>query len=442
MKLLRISAAVLLAACLAAGCEKGGETRTSTEGSAEETGTTVKDEPVTEPAGITVDPAVTYQTWDGFGAMNLGTDWTKNTDWTGSDAKALLRDMGLNLMRIRIPYDESRWEALAQACSEIYSEYAPGILATPWSMPASMKTPEQTQARKDGVTSSLRPECYGDYAAYLERFAAYMKAHGAPLAAISVQNEPDYAAEYDGCLWSAAQHLDFVKNYGHLVKSAPLATAESFSSRQEFYDYVLEDDTACGNIAIVAGHLYGTVPKAYPAAAEKGKRLWMTEHLLNDSWSDGTDHWDETLSMAAEMIGCMECGWNAYFWWYGCRYYSLVGDDTEGTARGQILPRGYAYSQFSRYIQPGDVRVRSSVDGTESLLATAFEGNGSLKVVLLNTGSTLKEVTLDSGKETGSVSGTYSSSSAKSAGLTFSSKSPRSIIFTLPARSVATVTVR
>ena len=68
-------------------------------------------------------------------------------------------------------------------------------------------------------------------------------------------------------IWSAAQHLDFVKNYGHLVKSAPLATAESFSSRQEFYDYVLEDETACGNIAIVAGHLYGTVPKAYPAAA-------------------------------------------------------------------------------------------------------------------------------------------------------------------------------
>ena len=126
----------------------------------------------------------------------------------------------------------------------------------------------------------------------------------------------------------------------------------------------------------------------------------------------------------------------------GCEKGGETVVSTEGTARGQILPRGYAYSQFSRYIQPGDVRVRSSVDGTESLLATAFEGNGSLKVVLLNTGSTLKEVTLDSGKETGSVSGTYSSSSAKSAGLTFSSKSPRSIIFTLPARSVATVTVR
>ena len=392
-----------------------------------------------ENAQVSVDPDRVFQSWDGFGAMNLGTDWRQNDDWTEADRRALLGDMGLAIMRIRIPYDESRWEALAADCSAIYRKYGTKILATPWSMPAKMKSPEQIPARKDGVTTSLKPECYEEYARYLERFAAFMKAHGAPLAAISVQNEPDYAPEYDGCLWSAAEHLRFVRDYGRLIQSAPLATAESFSARQAFYNPVLEDDAACANLAIVAGHLYGTQPQPYPLAAEKGKRLWMTEHLLNESWTEGTDHWSETLEMLQEIHDCLEYGWNAYIWWYGCRYYSLVGDGDEGTERGQILPRGYAYAQYSAYIRPGDVRVSSSVEGPEDLLCTAFKGTGGqLKIVLVNRGRSLKHITMNTG---GTASATYTSRSANVARLEVSAEEGE-VTFALPGESIGTVLIQ
>lgn len=392
-----------------------------------------------EAAQVSVDPSQAFQSWDGFGAMNLGNNWNLNLDWTEADASALLGDMGLSIMRIRIPYDESRWEALAAGCKTLYDQYGVKILATPWSMPAKMKTPEQTQAKKDGLTSSLKAECYEEYARYLERFAAFMKGHGAPLAAISVQNEPDYAPEYDGCVWSAAQHLSFVRDYGHLIQSAPLVTAESFSARQDFYRPVLEDDTACANLAIVGGHLYGTQPQPFPLAAEKGKRLWMTEHLLNESWTQGTDHWRETLTMLKEIHDCLECGWNAYIWWYGCRYYSLVGDGDEDTRRGQILPRGYAYAQFSAYIRPGDVRVSSAVEGPEDLLCTAFKGaDGGLRIVLVNLGRTRKHITLNT---SGIASATYTSRNANVAHLEVAEDAGK-IKLALPGESIGTVLIQ
>ena len=387
---------------------------------------------------VKVDDGATYQSWDGFGAMNLGTDWKRTTDWSESEADVLLGDMGISIMRIRIPYDDSRWRALADECSYAYRKYGTRILATPWSMPKDMKTPQQTEAKKDGVTSSLMPECYERYALYLERFATFMKDHGAPLAAISVQNEPDYAATYDGCVWSAAQHLSFIRDYGHLIKSADLVTGESMNFRQSFYQPVLQDAKACGNIDIVGGHLYGAVPVTFSLAAEKGKRIWMTEHLLNDSWEDGTEPWEETLQMLSEIHGCITSGWNAYIWWYGCRYYSLVGDGDGGTVRGKILQRGYAYSQYSKFIRPGDVRLGVTVLSPDNLLACAFKGEDGCKVVLVNTGKALQEITL-AGVSSAHASATYTSREANVADLPLEVSGSSVLKFSIPGESVATV---
>ena len=392
-----------------------------------------------EQVSVSVNPGEIFQSWDGFGAMNLGTNWKLNTFWTEDDASALLGDMGLTIMRIRIPSDESRWEAIAADCSAIYSKYGTKILATPWSMPTRMKTPAQLEAKKDGVTSSLKSECYEEYARYLERFAALMKEKGAPVEAISIQNEPDYAAGYDGCIWSAEQHLDFIRDYGHLIQSAALVTAESFSSRQAFYAPALEDETACGNIDIVGGHLYGATPSVFDLAVQKGKRLWMTEHLLNDSWTKGTDHWEETLDMLAEINQCIACGWNAYIWWYGCRYYSLVGDGEEGTTRSKILPRGYAYAHYSKYIRPGDVHIGAS-SGSESLLCTAFQGGEGLSIVLVNTDKTMKELTLDAGVTVASADAIYTSRDANFAKLPTSADGS-AVKLNLPGESVATLLI-
>jgi len=55
----------------------------------------------------------------------------------------------------------------------------------------------------------------------------------------------------------------------------------------------------------------------------------------------------------------MSFNWNAYVWWYIRRYYSYLGDGEKGTTRGQILKRGFAMSQFSKFIRPGYIRVNA-----------------------------------------------------------------------------------
>ncbi|MCR5519272.1 MAG: hypothetical protein K6F21_02975, partial [Bacteroidales bacterium] len=352
-------------------------------------------------ASVSINPSKTFQKWDGFGAMNLGANWGKAIDWSESETDTFMKDMGLNLMRIRIPYDENAWSGLVAGCKYAVDKYGAHILASPWTMPARMKTPEQLEASKNGITSSLKPECYAEYAAYLQKFVDYMKNAGAPIYAISIQNEPDWTATYEGCIWSAEQHLDFVKNYGDKIDGALLMTGESMGSKHSFYDPVLNDATACENIDIVGGHLYGVSPEPYSLAGQKGKSLWMTEHLLNESWTANTSHWYETLDMLKEIHNCLVNGWNAYIWWYGIRYYSLLGDGEKNTSRGAILPRGNAFAHYSSAIRPGDVRIECTSKDADGLLACAFKGeNGRISVILLNSGnSRFSDLKLDFGQK-------------------------------------------
>jgi len=341
-------------------------------------------EPVS--AKVSVSPSVTYQTWEGFGAMNLGSNWGRHIDWTDADADVLFGTMGLNIMRIRIPYDESDWKTVLDGCKYAYQKYGAVILATPWTMPIYMKTPQQVEASKNGVTSSLNPDHYEEYARYLEKFAAYMKAGGVPVHAVSVQNEPDWTATYEGCIWTAEQHLAFLKDYGHLVTSALLMSGESMGTKHAFYDPALKDAGACANLDIVGGHLYGVKPQSYTLASEKGKPLWMTEHLLNESWNNNGSHWAETMEMLSEINACLVSGWNAYIWWYAKRFYSFLGDGEQGTSKGELLVRGKAYAQYSAHIRPGDVRVKTQVENADGILACAFKGgDGRISLVLLNT---------------------------------------------------------
>jgi len=398
-----------------------------------------------EPVKVTVtaEPTATFQTWDGFGAMNLGANWGKALDWSQSETDSFMGTLGLSIMRVRIPYNESSWGDLVEGCKYAIDKHGAIILASPWTMPAAMKEPQQLEAKSSsGVTSSLKRECYEEYALYLERFCAFMRDKGAPVYAVSIQNEPDWAATYEGCLWSADEHLAFVRDYGHLITSAKLVTGESMGFNHSFYDPALKDEKARANIDIVGGHLYGSVPRSYSLASDNGKPIWMTEHLLNDSWSKNTSHWAETMDMLKEIHGCLVNGWNAYIWWYGRRYYSLIGDGEQGTSKGEILQRGKAFGQYSAHIRPGDTRIGVKIDGAEGLSASGFKNSeGRMTIVILNpSAEPFPGLRIEAGKSFSSAEGSYTTEN-KSGSLALS-KSGQILTLDLPASSVATIDIR
>ena len=64
------------------------------------------------------------------------------------------------------------------------------------------------------IKGKLIADSAAAYAKYLNDFAIYMAANGAPLYSVSVQNEPDWEPDYEGCVWTATEMRDFLKNQG------------------------------------------------------------------------------------------------------------------------------------------------------------------------------------------------------------------------------------
>src|SRR5690606_7387268 len=249
------------------------------------------------------------------------------------------------------------------------------ILASPWTPPSEMKS------SNSNLHGHLLPEKYPDYVKHLNDFIACMKDKGITIEAVSIQNEPDWSPEYDGCEWSAEQILDFVKNHAVAINAKVLA-AEAVNFKKMYTDPVLNDPIAVNNLDVVGGHLYGGGLVDYPLARAKGKEIWMTEHLLNEV-NDGMG-WDQALVFAKELNDCMEANFNAYFWWYLKRYYSMLGDGEKGTTAGAVLKRGYVMSHYAKYAT-GRQRVDvSKIENRKQVYITAYQGANDISLIIVN----------------------------------------------------------
>ena len=329
----------------------------------------------------------TAQVIRGYGAANIVgwrpdmTNFEINEAFGTNDGQ-----LGFSILRIRIPPVKNQWSSYVPTAKMAY-DMGVKIIASPWSPPASMKTNNST------VAGSLMVGEYSAYAAWLKSFANYMASNGAPLYAISVQNEPDINVSYESCDWSPDQMLQFVKEYGDSVGTRLMAP-ESFQFRRQMSDPLLNDSTAASHLNIVAGHIYGGGLSKYPLAEQKGKEVWMTEHIT-DSQDPGNE-WPLSLDVGTEMQNVMKADMSAYVFWYIVRFYGPIGDGTNGTRAGAITKRGYVMSQFSRFIRPGYVRVHATGPYGRSyagVIVTAYkDSSNKVVIVATNPNSSSKQV--------------------------------------------------
>jgi O-glycosyl hydrolase len=242
------------------------------------------------------------------------------------------------------------------------------ILASPWTAPAAWKT---NNSRVGG--GKLRTDYYDDYANHLNSYVQYMRDQGVPVDVTSVQNEPDWHPDYDSMDWSGAELRDWLKAQGAKVQNTKLMVAEAVNLNYSYTDPTLNDAAARNSIGYIGGHLYGTEDsgrlKSYPLADQHGKPVWMTEWNFHEADGSGSNIWgnpanqavwNETLDDIMRTVHrSMEANWTAYVWWYGKRYYSFIGDGEAafGTTAGAPLKRGYAFSQYSKFVRPGYQRV-------------------------------------------------------------------------------------
>ncbi|MCW0483283.1 glycoside hydrolase [Gaoshiqia sediminis] len=400
-----------------------------------------------QPIKVTFDPNTTYQTISGFGGANMiwGTDYLTESELdlafgTGDTG------MGLSIYRVRLSSSKNDWEGLVNSVKGANQRGAT-VLASPWSPPAEWKSNNSTSGG-----GYLLPEHYADFANYINEFIQFMADRGATVDVVSIQNEPDWQVTYEGCEYTFTEMFNFVKNHAGTIQGAKVLAAESLNSNHAYTDLMMNDALANENLDIVGGHLYGSGLAKYPLAEQKGKEIWMTEHLLNlnsgnnpANWTENTDVttiWNETMEMVKEIQTCMSYNWNAYIWWYIRRYYSFLGDGERGTSRGQILKRGYAMSQFSKFIRPGYVRIKTQIENsTTGLMITAFEGENEVVAVIVNPNSSaVPGVTLQA-PSTGASAVAYTTSEFVNRKMEPLTAENDRFLLEVPANSVTTVVI-
>jgi glucuronoarabinoxylan endo-1,4-beta-xylanase len=302
----------------------------------------------------------------GFGAANI-LPW--RPDMTAGQVQTAFGagqgQLGFTILRLRVPYTDDVNDFSAQVSTAALAQSLGAIVfASPWTPPPALKSSNNI------VAGTLNDSSYAAYAAHLKGFADYMAGNGAPLYAVSLQNEPDAAVTYESCTWNATQFLNFMK-----YNAASIGTRVMMPESQNFVhglsDSTLNDSAASSHVSIIGGHIYGGGLGPYPLAVSKGKEVWMTEHLVLDTT------WAGVLGTGMEIQNCMNAGMHAYLWWYLVRYYGPIDED------GSVTKRGFVMSQFARFVRPGYYRIACSAVPQRNIYVSSYKDPASSRVVII-----------------------------------------------------------
>ena len=277
--------------------------------------------------------------------------------------------------------------------------------ASPWSPPAFMKT-NKSMLRG----GSLLPEYYQAWANYFIKFIQSYEAEGLPVWGVTIQNEPMATQRWESCIYTAEQERDFLKN--HLGPS--LARAGLGDKKVVVWDHnrdlithranTIFDDPEASKYAWGTGfHWYETwtgglpkydnlklVKEAYP-----DKQLLFTEGCQEGFDPAHYERWSNAERYGHSMINDFNSGTVGWTDW------NILLDETGGPNHVQNLcfapihadtqhdsliftPTYYYLGHFSRFIDPGALRVSTSASRS-TIESTSFQNpNGSMVTVVMN----------------------------------------------------------
>lgn len=336
------------------------------------------------------------------------------------------------------------------------------LIFSTWTPPARMKS--------NGSTSkgSLKRGSYRDFANYLSDFCdAYEKA-GLPVYAISPANEPEYAADWNSCLWLPGTTTlgPFITGYlGPKLKETHPATKIIFGENAQWsgiLGFVMGSKNYVQNIlnlngkisnypVIAAGHGYiDPVTKKNPAiepydkAASKGIPVWLTEISNPEERYDTTMVSGLTWATTFHRYLC-EANVGAIVWWAGAlpdawTTEGLINID-KNRKDYQVTKRCEVFGNFSRYIPVGSTRVSVQYNPSAGFMVSGYKYGISYTVVAINPSeqSLNLALSLDGAGVSGSLQGYVTDDNRKWMPLeTLSPSSDNGYVLNLPPKSVVT----
>ena len=338
---------------------------------------------VIKPLINAIEPDVTinwndqHQQIDGFGASSA---WTaQNISENQADLFFSVEEgIGLSLLRNRIAPDGTTLELATMKKAQARGAK---IWSTPWSPPAEWKTNEDVNNGGHLIYSY-----YQDYADLLAQYVENMKGEGINLYAISVQNEPNYTAVWESCLWSEDEFHSFVPYlYSALTNegltSTKIMIAENSGWNFDLTSSTMDDDNTASMVGILAAHSYWGAPSPFNTF---GKKLWQTEVSSFDSFDGSMDNALKWATNIHEFMTKTEA--NAWHYWW----LITNTNDNQGLLdmNGNPAKRMWAIGNFSKFVRPGYYRIGTSTAGNilGNIFVSAYKdpNTGKVTIVAIN----------------------------------------------------------
>lgn len=370
-------------------------------------------------ATVTVDAARTRQKLEGFGASTaFYQNWITAHPHKAEIYDALFKGLKLDILRLQNVYRPGKGPDFAAREQDIVEGARASlgrpipILMTSWSPPAALKSNRSeknggTLAREDGRF------VYGKFAAYwYDSLLAYRKI-GIEPTYISIQNEPDYTADWESCLFKPTERrVDGVSYAGYdrafaavynkiqmlpsppkMMGPEPLGIGEGKVA--DFVDAL--NQTKKTEVYAVAHHLYSggkhedpdtfrtylnglrdTYPNQRKFQTEFGRgdgfqTAWLIHNCLVEEEANAYLYW--AAVWPGEALITIDNPWKKTEWSHPNGY----------TLTGQY----YAMKHYSYFTAPGYYRVETAVDNPGLKVSAYVSPDRSrMVIVALNTTTT------------------------------------------------------
>jgi O-glycosyl hydrolase len=380
-------------------------------------------------ATATIDPTKSYQTMEGFGgATAFYAGWITAHPYKQEIYSNAFAGLNLSMLRLGDWYRyQTPLKGFDSAATEIVSN-ANRVLGHPvpvymssWAPPAFLKS--NLQVGNGGTLIMTNGGfAYTNFAQYWYDSIRAYQSNGVNLTWASLQNEPDWVAGYDSCIFNPSEGVVNGTNYASYSKAldavyqqltnlpsppkllAPEPTHSAYNDLQN-YGATLHSGSFYG----IAYHLYGG---STDGTADGYKNdLTASSAVFPDKPHFMTEFgYPDMMSTACLIHDCITIGQDV-----GFNYWSLVwpvgGDaliNQENPYVNQstwtnapagvttqkhgwwLTPAYWAMKHYSYFIQPGFVRVGAS-DNDSNVRCSAYRSPDGLRlvVVLINTNPTV-----------------------------------------------------
>lgn len=415
------------------------------------------------PYTIKLDPTVTHQQIDGFGAAFTGSACYNLMKMPADKRKELLKatfdakeGMGYSYIRISIgcsdfslseytycdtpgienfAIQEEEKKYIFPVLKEILAiNPSVKIMASPWTPPRWMKVNNLKDLRpfNSWTSGQLNPKYYQDYAAYFVKYIQAMEKEGFAIESVTIQNEPLNRGNSASLFMTWQEQRNFIK-----TALGPQFRANNIKTKIVVYDHnynydsekpdtqdqgqyplkIYEDPQAAQYIDGAAYHAYGgdksELLKIHNARPDKN--LYFTEISIG-LWGSGYDFGGDLMwGMREVCIGTLNNWSKAVMVW------NFMLDDKHGPYRpggcdiclGAIDINSANYASYtknshfyniahlSKVIRSGAYRIKSSDLGINGLYYVAAKNpDQTYGLVALNTQSNEQSVTIDDGSHT------------------------------------------